>query len=111
MCIRDSRTSDIITVSERADEIMNVLNGNYDHGYDVGYGPLTDRVFHPTDQGGLIIATGKPNSGKTDFLNDLTCRLMAKTGRNVCYLSFEAVCLLYTSLLFLEPKHSCRIRI
>ena len=83
------RTSDIITVSERADEIMNVLNGNYDHGYDVGYGPLTDRVFHPTDQGGLIIATGKPNSGKTDFLNDLTCRLMAKTGRNVCYLSFE----------------------
>ena len=24
------RTSDIITVSERADEIMNVLNGNYD---------------------------------------------------------------------------------
>lgn len=76
------RTSDIITVSERADEIMNVLNGNYDHGYDVGYGPLTDRVFHPTDQGGLIIATGKPNSGKTDFLNDLTCRLMAKTGRN-----------------------------
>ena len=83
------RTSDIITVSERADEIMNVLNGNYDHGYDVGYGPLTDRVFHPTDQGGLIIATGKPNCGKTDFLNDLTCRLMAKTGRNVCYLSFE----------------------
>lgn len=82
-------TSDIITVSERADGIMDVLNGNYDHGYDVGYGPLTDRVFHPTDQGGLIIATGKPNSGKTDFLNDLSCRLMAKTGRNVCYLSFE----------------------
>ena len=82
-------TSDIITVSERADEIMNVLSGNYDHGYDVGYGPLTDHVFHPTDQGGLIIATGKPNSGKTDFLNDLTCRLMAKTGRYVCYLSFE----------------------
>lgn len=82
-------TSDIITVSERADEIMNVLNGNYDHGYDVGYGPLTDHVFHPTDQGGLIIVTGKPNCGKTDFLNDLTCRLMAKTGRYVCYLSFE----------------------
>ena len=82
-------TSDIITVSERADEIMNVLSGNYDHGYDVGYGPLTDHVFHPTDQGGLIIATGKPNSGKTDFLNDLTCHLMAKTGRYVCFLSFE----------------------
>lgn len=36
-----------------------------------------------------MIVTGKPNCGKTDFLNDLTCRIMAKTGRNVCYLSFE----------------------
>ena len=82
-------TDDIITVEERADQIMEVLHGNYDKGYDVGFGPLTDRVFHPTDLGGLIIVTGKPNSGKTDFLNDLTCRLMMKTGRKVCYLSFE----------------------
>lgn len=86
---RPQHTSDIITVSERMDEILDVLHGDYDHGYDVGYGPLTDRIFHPTDQGGLVIVTGKPNSGKTDFLNDLTCRLMAKTGRYVCYLSFE----------------------
>ena len=82
-------TTDIITVEQRREEVMNVLHGKYDHGYSVGYGPLTDRVFHPTDTGGLIIMTGMPNSGKTDFLNDLTCRLMAKTGRNVCYLSFE----------------------
>ena len=82
-------TADIIRVSERTDEVLNALHGEYDHGYDVGYGPLTDHIFHPTDQGGLVIGTGKPNSGKTDFLNDLTCRLMAKTGRHVCYLSFE----------------------
>lgn len=82
-------TDDIITVEERADEVLEVLQGRYDKGYDVGFGPLTDRVFHPTDIGGLIIVTGKPNSGKTDFLNDLTCRLMMKTGRHVCYLSFE----------------------
>ena len=86
---RSRQTTDIVTVSERTDEVLDVLHGNYDHGYEVGYGPLTDRVFHPTDQGGLMIVTGKPNSGKTDFLNDLTCRLMAKTGRYVCYLSFE----------------------
>lgn len=86
---RPQHTADIITVNERANEILSALHGEYDHGYDVGYGPLTDRVFHPTDQGGLIITTGTPNSGKTDFLNDLTCRLMAKTGRHVCYLSFE----------------------
>lgn len=83
------RSADIVTVNERQSDIMNVLHGEYDHGYEVGYGPLTNHVFHPTDQGGLIILTGKPNAGKTDFLNDLTCRLMAKTGRHVCYLSFE----------------------
>ena len=86
---RPIATDDIITVGERAEDVWAVLNGRYDKGYDVGFGPLTDRVFHPTDLGGLIIVTGKPNSGKTDFLNDLTCRLMMKTGRHVCYLSFE----------------------
>lgn len=86
---RACHTTDIITVSQRRQEVINVLHGNYDHGYSVGYGPLTDRVFHPTDTGGLIIMTGMPNSGKTDFLNDLTCRIMRDTGRFVCYLSFE----------------------
>lgn len=82
-------TADIITVGERTEAVLSVLRGEYDRGYSVGYGPLTDHIFHPTDEGGLIITTGMPNSGKTDFLNDLTCRLMAKNGRNVCYLSFE----------------------
>lgn len=86
---KPQHTADIITVNERIDEVMSVMRGEYDHGYNVGHGPLTDRIFHPTDQGGLAIITGKPNAGKTDFVNDLTCRLMAKTGRYVCYLSFE----------------------
>lgn len=86
---RPPYTTYLITVAERSDEVFQVLQGQYDRGYSVGYGPLTDRIFHPTDQGGLIIVTGKPNCGKTDFLNDLTCRIMAKTGRHVCYLSFE----------------------
>jgi len=54
--------------------ILNVLHGEYDHGYDVGYGPLTDHVFHPTDQGGLIIETGVPcvlrSGGFDDFVYD-----------------------------------------
>ncbi len=82
-------TTDIITVEQRREEVINVLHGKYDHGYSVGYGPLTDRIFHPTDTGGLIIMTGMPNSGKTDFLNDLTSRIMRDTERFVCYLSFE----------------------
>ena len=83
------QTTDIITVEQRREEVINVQHGKYDHGYSVGYGPLTDRVFHPTDIGGLIIMTGIPNSGKTDFLNDLTSRIMRDTERFVCYLSFE----------------------
>lgn len=82
-------TTDIITVAERKEEVIRVLHGEYDHGYNVGYGPLTDHIFHPTDIGGLMIVTGMPNSGKTDFLNDLTCRIMQQTDRFVCYLSFE----------------------
>lgn len=82
-------TTDIITVAERKEEVIRVLHGEYDHGYSVGYGPLTDRIFHPTDIGGLIIVTGMANSGKTDFLNDLTSRIMRDTDRFVCYLSFE----------------------
>ena len=83
------QTPDIITVEQRRKEVIDVLHGKYDHGYSVGYGPLTDRIFHPTDTGGLIIMTGMPNSGKTDFLNDLTSRIMRDTERFVCYLSFE----------------------
>ena len=83
------QTTDIITVEQRRKEVIDVLHGKYDHGYSVGYGPLTDRIFHPTDTGGLIIMTGMPNSGKTDFLNDLTSRSMRDTERFVCYLSFE----------------------
>ena len=83
------QTTDIITVEQRRKEVIDVLHGKYDHGYSVGYGPLTDRIFHPTDTGGLIIMTGMPNSGKTDFLNDLTSRIMRDTERFVCYLSFE----------------------
>ena len=45
-------TSDIITVSERADEIMNVLSGNYDHGYDVGYVRLPTMCFIPPTRAG-----------------------------------------------------------
>ena len=45
--------------------------------------------FPPHRHRSLIIMTGMPNSGKTDFLNDLTSRIMRDTERFVCYLSFE----------------------
>lgn len=82
-------SSEIVELADHQEGVLEVLKGNYDHGYDIGNGPLTDKVFHPTDQGGLIIVTGLPNAGKTDFLNDVMCRLIAKKGKSVCFLSFE----------------------
>lgn len=32
------------------------MMGNYDRGYEVGMGGLTDGIFHPTSEGGLIIS-------------------------------------------------------
>lgn len=80
---------DIVDQRSATPHIIDIMQGHYDHGYSVGHGPHTDRVFHLTDCGGLIIVTGKPNAGKTDFLNDLCARLMAKRRRHVCFLSFE----------------------
>lgn len=82
-------STEIVQLADRQENVLQVLRGFYDHGYDIGNGPLTDAVFHPTEQGGLIVLTGVPNAGKTDFLNDVMCRLIAKKGKSVCFLSFE----------------------
>ena len=71
------------------DNILQVMMGNYDHGYEIGMGPLTDHIFHPTNEGGLIIVTGIPNSGKTDFLNCMMAHVMYHCQKKVGFLSFE----------------------
>ena len=68
--------ADIYDLSEHKEDILDIMMGNYDRGYEVGMGGLTDGIFHPTSEGGLIILTGRPNSGKTDFLNCLMAHLM-----------------------------------
>ena len=86
---KDLSAKEVYCVGDHQDEVLQVMLGNYDHGYDVGMGPLTDHIFHPTSEGGLIVVTGLPNSGKTDFLNCLTASLMFKRGKRVAYFSFE----------------------
>ena len=82
-------TQDIVTVEEITAETLDVLHGHYDKGYDLGYGKLTDGVLHLTDRGGLIVVTGKPNAGKTDFLSCMMAHLVAKCAKTVCFCSFE----------------------
>ena len=83
---------DIITC-EQDEEIEEICQLGCDlerrDKYSVGIGPLTDRHFMLTPEGGLIIVTGTPNTGKTDFLNYLTTCLMAKRNEAVCFCSFE----------------------
>lgn len=80
--------SDIIRVGSIRQHVKDYLMGQYDHGYSVGYGEYTDQHFWLTDEGGLIIVTGRPNSGKTDWLRCTLAKLMV-TGRGCCFLSFE----------------------
>ena len=49
----------------------------------------TDHIFHPTSDGGLIILTGIPNSGKTDFLNCMMAHLMFQRQKRIAFFSFE----------------------
>jgi len=81
--------ADIYDLSEHKEDILDIMMGNYDRGYEVGMGRLTDGIFHPTSEGGLIILTGRPNSGKTDFLNCLMAHLMYHNQKCVAFFSFE----------------------
>ena len=81
--------ADIYDLSEHKEDILDIMMGNYDRGYEVGMGRLTDGIFHPTSEGGLIILTGRPNSGKTDFLNCLMAHLMYHNQKRVAFFSFE----------------------
>lgn len=81
--------ADIYDLSEHKEDILDIMMGNYDRGYEVGMGGLTDGIFHPTSEGGLIILTGRPNSGKTDFLNCLMAHLMYHNQKRVAFFSFE----------------------
>ena len=86
---KPANEGDVYDLEENADEVLDILMGNYDHGYEVGMGKLTDGIFHPTSDGGLIILTGRPNSGKTDFLNCLMAHLMYHNQKRVAFFSFE----------------------
>lgn len=85
----DVAAQDIYDLHQHEPDILEVMMGIYDKGYDVGMGMKTDRIFHPTSDGGLIILTGIPNSGKTDFLNCMMAHLMFQRQKRTAFFSFE----------------------
>ena len=93
-----TRNPDIIRIRDSRDTVLEVLRGNYDHGYSLGYGPLTDQRLKLTDEGGLIVVTGRPGSGKTDWMRCTLAHLIAQQKKHVAFLSFE------------EPNKSKQVR-
>lgn len=71
------------------DDVISALRGNSIESYPTGYGPLTDKHFRLTDRGGLIVVTGLPGDGKTDFLYDLAAHLITMHGKKFTFCSME----------------------
>ena len=80
---------DILRIKDMRQKVLSVVHGQYDHGYSIGYGAYTDRHLWLTDEGGLIVITGKPNSGKTDWLRCTMTRLMLHNQKGCVFCSFE----------------------
>ena len=80
---------DILRIRDMRQKVLSVVHGEYDHGYSIGYGEYTNKHLHLTDEGGLIILTGKPNSGKTDWLRCTMTRLMLQLQKGCVFCSFE----------------------
>lgn len=65
------------------------LRGEYDRGYSCGYGRDFDQHLMFTLRGGLMVATGYPGAGKSDFLYDLAAHLIAHQQKRVTFVSLE----------------------
>ena len=79
----------VVTVNQLRRSVLDIIDGHYDHGYDLGYGPLTDEHFHLDHNGNLVVVSGQPNSGKSSYINDLAMHLIKKHHRKFLFASFE----------------------
>lgn len=69
--------------------VTDHAKGSIDRSFDLHMGPVTNEHLRLFDPGGLIIVTGVPGSGKSDWLNYFVARQMAAYGDHVCFCSFE----------------------
>lgn len=92
--VRDAlrcQTDDVCeyTATHDEDRIADYALGLTDPGYDLHLGSLMNQHFRLTTSGGLIIITGVPGSGKSDWINFFATTQMAFHDDHVCFCSFE----------------------
>lgn len=82
----DSKT---IRPNDIENDVLNALRGVSIESFSLGYGPLTDRHFRLTNRGGLVVVTGLPGDGKSDFLYDMAAHLINAQKKRFTFCSME----------------------
>lgn len=65
------------------DGTIEYLEDRCDKGFDLGYGVHTDTHMRFTSLGDVIIVTGTPGSGKSDFVHDMLLHMMFPSEENI----------------------------
>lgn len=81
--------SNIIRPNDLSQKIIDSLQGKSEQSYSLGFGPEFDRHLRLTNRGGLIVATGLPGDGKSDFLVDMAARLILNEKKRFTFCSME----------------------
>ena len=79
----------IIRPNDLTQKIIDSLQGKSEQSYSLGFGREFDRHLRLTNRGGLIVATGLPGDGKSDFLIDVAARLILNEKKRFTFCSME----------------------
>ena len=79
----------ILRPNDMTDKIIDSLQGRSEESYSLGFGPELDRHLRLTNRGGLIVVTGMPGDGKSDFLIDMAARLIINEKKRFTFCSME----------------------
>lgn len=80
-------SSEVVSMGSRMQEVMTILRDGPRRGINIGL-PNLDEIcrFEP---GRLCVVTGRPGSGKSEFIDEITTRLAINYGWGAAYFSPE----------------------
>ena len=75
------------TIEDYEDELESLYQNGNPRGVSTGYKSLDD--LFTLKEGSLVVVTGLPNMGKSNFVTQLTVNVAKKYGMKTCFCSFE----------------------